>query len=564
MNLSVLGFHEVIQSIGREPSLGEVEQILARLPNNKAAGPDGLTGEVLKAGGALLARLLHPIFCAMWENPALIPQEWKDATIIPIYKRGSRADPASYRPISLLNTSGKVLSKLIANRLRSLAEARLPPSQHGFSRKKSCSDLIYTLRRLQEHSATTGSALGAIFIDFRNAFDNVRRESLWEMLLRLGAPRPLIDVAKALHQGNTGRVKIGSALSTPFAIERGVRQGCPMAPIMFNLYLHCILVGAGCERWQGATAGKPDRTAPPFMMTKGELADDIVLVNPSADALQLQINSLHEVSSLEGMQISSKKTVTMWLSHPLMNGASHTPCPPLRINLGSNALTQVSSFRYLGSFIDTNRRTAAEIANRIQVARGKMFALHGLFKSASVSIRTKDKLVKQCILPALLYSAETWVTTKADSTRLQSFVNSALRFNRKISLLDQVPPHRLWSAARLAPVELLLAVKRVGWALKIAARPTTDLAKQASEIGVSQRPRGRPRLAWDSSISADIKKLGFSALAHAGNGTGLKSIIRAPGFVADFVAKQKPLSCPSCGKKYKTRGWLARHVAKHH
>ena len=221
------------------------------------------------------------------------------------------------------------------------------------------------------------------------------------------------------------------------------------------------------------------------------------------------------------------------------------------------------AFRYLGSIIDSSRRTSVELANRVQVARGKLFALRQILKHTSVTIGTKDRLLKQCVIPALLYAAETWVATRTDVARVQSFVNSAIRHNRNISLLDRVAPAALWASASIAPIELTVAMKRVTWAQKLSLRPDGDLAKEASKLGGLPKLRGRPLLSWGSSITADIKKLGLSRLPETMECEPLKQKIKSVGFVATFLQSRKPLECPTCGKKYKSAAWLEKHAAKH-
>lgn len=126
---------------------------IKRTKCGKAAGPDGVPPEVGKYGGATLRNKLLPLFCNIWSATAEVPQDFKDATIVTIYKRkGDRAECENHRGISLLSVAGKILAKILQHRLQSLAEGILPESQCGFRTNRSTQDTILTLRQLQEKS----------------------------------------------------------------------------------------------------------------------------------------------------------------------------------------------------------------------------------------------------------------------------------------------------------------------------------------------------------------------------------------------------------------------------
>jgi len=115
------------------PLLDETKKALKHMANGKAPGPDGIPAEIYKYGGQCLVRRLVHLFSIIWEKQS-VPQEFKDANIVHLYKRkGNRVNCDNHRGISLLTTAGKVLSKIIATRLsNSNAEKFLPETQCGF------------------------------------------------------------------------------------------------------------------------------------------------------------------------------------------------------------------------------------------------------------------------------------------------------------------------------------------------------------------------------------------------------------------------------------------------
>ena len=101
-----------------------IEEVCKAVKQMKSGG-DGIPAEVYKHGGAALVRHLHRIFLKIWKNEE-VPQELKDASIVTIFKKGCRTECGNYRGISLLSVAGKILAKVLLNRLQSLSESIIP------------------------------------------------------------------------------------------------------------------------------------------------------------------------------------------------------------------------------------------------------------------------------------------------------------------------------------------------------------------------------------------------------------------------------------------------------
>ena len=128
----------------------ELEKALKTTRCGKAPGQDGIPAEIWKAGGQNLKRELLRLYNACLAN-SCVPKDFKDATIITIYKKkGLRSDCGNHRGISLLSIAGKILAKIILNRIKKISEEVLPESQCGFRAGRSTIDMIFTLRQLQE------------------------------------------------------------------------------------------------------------------------------------------------------------------------------------------------------------------------------------------------------------------------------------------------------------------------------------------------------------------------------------------------------------------------------
>ena len=168
---------------------------------------------------------LQDLFTSCWEQ-GILPQDLKDAVTISLYKnKGEKSDCSNYRGITLLSIAGKVLARILLNRLiPSIIEDFIPESQCGFRANRGTTDMIFVLRQIQEKCREQNMGLFVAFIDLTKTFDTVSRDGLWKILSRLGCPPKFLTIIRQLHEGQRGQVKHS------FPISNGVKQGCVLAP----------------------------------------------------------------------------------------------------------------------------------------------------------------------------------------------------------------------------------------------------------------------------------------------------------------------------------------------
>ena len=130
-------------------------------------------------------RSAHPAGVPPSHHPHLaregeVPQQWKDAVITVLHKKGDKTECGNYRGISLVSHSGKVLLKVVARRLSAYCEAKglLPEEQCGFRPNRSTTDMMFVVRRLQKIGRKAGVSLSKCFIDLQKAYDTVDRTLL--------------------------------------------------------------------------------------------------------------------------------------------------------------------------------------------------------------------------------------------------------------------------------------------------------------------------------------------------------------------------------------------------
>ena len=170
------------------------------------------------------------------------PTAMENANIILAHKQSDdQAECGNICGISLLNVSNKVLAKIMLTRLvEHVVDPVLLESQCGFRRGHSSIDMIFVARQLHEECWEQHQDLYMAFVDLTKALDIVNPDLLWNILRKFGCPPTFIAILQQFHTGMCAQVVMAGSQSSSFPVEVGVKQGCVLAPIIFNIFLVAI------------------------------------------------------------------------------------------------------------------------------------------------------------------------------------------------------------------------------------------------------------------------------------------------------------------------------------
>ena len=359
------------------PTVTETRKAVQQLSSGKAPGADAIPAEVYKAGGLPMAEKLTELFHCMWRKEA-IPQEFKDASIIHLYKRkGNPQVCDNHRGISLLSIAGKILAKILLNRLNVHLDQTglIPESQCGFRKDRGTIDMIFTARQLQEKCQEQNVDLYMTFVDLTKAFDTVSRDGLWKIMAKFGCPPRFIAMVRQFHDGMQARVQNDGEFSEPFEVTNGVKQGCVLAPTLFSMMFSAMLMDAfkdsdtgfpiryrfdgnifNLRRLQANTKVQTD------VLDELLYADDMDK-NASTEAkMQRAMDQVSQSCDNYDLTISTKKTEVV---HQPAPGKPYNE-PTITVN--GQKLKVVDKFTYLGSTLSRAVHIDDEITARIAKA----------------------------------------------------------------------------------------------------------------------------------------------------------------------------------------------------
>ena len=501
----------------------EIQTAISELRSKKAPGLDGITLEMLTLGGDETVRWLKTIFDTIWETES-VPEDWQSQLLVPLHKKGSRTICDNYRGIALLSIPGKVFAKAILNQLKPRAEQLLREGQCGFRRGRGCADQLFSLRMLMEKAREYHRPIYACFIDLRKAYDSVHRDSLWSILQHFyHLPEKLLSIIRALHENSTAAVRTYGKISDKFPVTCGVRQGCVLAPTLFNLYFDVAIHMALDEHRQeekgiklaylhdAELVGNRKILKLESLVTDLEYADDMVLLADNWSDLTTMLDSLSTCCKKLGLTISCKKTKTLAVLPP--NSPDALSPVPIHHIPGAEPIEVVSHFQYLGSIVQNDCGMDKEISSRICKASAAFQSLSRiLWYQRKIKTSTKVRVLNSVILPTLLYGLESSVLLEPHVRRLESFMIRCLRIILGVSVRQKKRHTTIRKMAKQQRISSILTQRRLRFLGHLSRMPNERLPKQllvSAPVG-GQRSAGGQKRRWNDVVSSELKQCNLS------------------------------------------------------
>lgn len=391
------------KNIMAEFSSQEIEETTRHLASGKAPGKDGIPYEMYRI--LFTIPWITELFIKL-ANSALqrgnIPRSWKETVMILLFKKGESDRLGNWRPLSLINADAKIFTKILSRRMRPALVELTGEYQVGFTAGRFIADNGLAVRALTEYAKNCQLPHVGLLLDQEKAYDRVHPEYLSKVLERFGFTRDFIRCILFLFFRTTITLNINGHLATVFEQKRGLRQGDPLSPLLYNLIFEPLL--AYIIKNQGLTGiaipGRQDA------IKVSAFADDLFTMVKSTQ----EWNMLQQTFDLYGQASNARINWNKTVAFPL----SRTPEEGLKtLLLGSGVRWHDSSneehLTYLGFPITLSKQQERTFWTNLSNKTKTIISIHS---ARSLSILGRGTIANSIILAKLWHVL--WTTPCPD------------------------------------------------------------------------------------------------------------------------------------------------------
>jgi hypothetical protein len=402
-------------------SYDEVVNALKATKCGKSHGADGIPMEFLRQAfweehitnaDGKISVIRHFIFAqalvALFNkvlHRAEYPAHWAVGTLVPVPKpKGNPNLMDDYRGITVGMAISKLYALVIMMRIDAWAEqhAFRAEGQFGFRHGRGTAEAILCMRHAIETSSVRCKPLYAAFIDFKKAYDKIDRKLLWACMHSLGIHGSCLQTLRNMYEDVRIQIRMGGQLGLPFNSDVGVKQGDPLSPLLFGLFIDRFeqYLADNCDESVGIeVAGK--------ILNILLYADDLVLLADNPKGLQAALAALEKFCGASGMTVNVGKSEVV-----IFNSQYAPKNAQCRWHFGSDTLTRKHEFVYLGVKLSDGpieRQMLNAMRRNLAKGRGAMGAMMQRCKALRIhNPHIMFRLFDALVMPILSYGCEIW------------------------------------------------------------------------------------------------------------------------------------------------------------
>ena len=536
--LDKLPQYETRHEFGEAPSRTEIQSAINSMQYDKSPGQSGLSTDMIKNLPPRAFDYYVKLIQNFWNNPDTDFTSWHITLLKVLYKgKGDPQDPNNNRGIALKETSAKLLSIVIAQRLLKRLKQINPTSQFGHI---GCQEAQHTIKRALLLRRQYGLESYAVFVDLVKAFDTVHHQLLCEILTKYGLPPALVQIIKKLYDNCKVKIKIGSK-ATEINYTTGVHQGDNMSSVLFLFVIQAFLEtlelkappivynhfpenkNGNMNTQKGRLLSQNSKAkGTPFTFNSSFYVDDSFFLFQTKQQLEQAIIDLDEHFSRFGLIMHLGTASTKSKSEAMYFPPSLTQAKedfdnntlPEGIYLpGNKKIHFVNKFKYLGTIITPLLNENLEIETRIKKAKSLMGAARHFFDNKDVDKRIKSQVYVAGPLNALLWGCESWNLTKNNLRKLTAFHHGAIRRILNIKWSQVRERHIKNKEVRgllcnIPNIDAFIHRRTATYIGKITRTNTTAYPKKflAAWINDSKKP-GAPQLTCNNNFANALQKI---------------------------------------------------------
>ncbi|KAG7578379.1 Reverse transcriptase domain [Arabidopsis thaliana x Arabidopsis arenosa] len=398
--------------LGADFSLKEIKDAFFSLPRNKTSGPDGYSAEFFVSCWSVVGHEVSSAILEFFRSGSLLKQ-WNATSLVLIPKIQNAAKVSDFRPISCLNTLYKVVSKLLANRLKSVLSDVISHSQSAFMPGRSLSENVLLASEIvQGYNRKNISQRAMLKVDLRKAFDSVRWDFVLATLKGLKIPETYIGWIKECVCTPSFSVSINGKSEGFFKSKRGLRQGDPLSPYLFVLAMEVFskLIQSRFASGYIAYHPKTENLEISHLM----FADDVMIFfDGSGSSLHGIYETLDDFAGWSGLRLNREKTL---LFHAGLSSHEDREISDYGFPYGSLPV------RYLGLPLMSRKLRISEYSPLMEKISSKFRA----WAVKSLSFAGRTELIKSVIYGTVNFWISTFSLPTGCIKKIESLCSSFL------------------------------------------------------------------------------------------------------------------------------------------
>ena len=421
----------------------EVEKAILKLNKDSSPGPDGLTSNLYKLYSKVFIPLLTDLFNDIIKLGAA-PASFNLAIIKLIPKKPNSIKKVSdLRPLSLINTDQKILSHVLANRIKPVCNALI--DQHQYDAHFPKRDIHAAITKIRQYAVEMKTDDLICTLDFTKAFDSVDRKFILAMLDYLSIDSNTIILIKTMYSDTCSIIEVHTEFSESFNISRGLRQGCPLSALLFNLVMEPLLQKIqDCKK---LTSSHKQKTI--------AYADDISICLKNASLNKL-LNILEKFQEVSGLSINYGKSEILAKTKKVLNAHA------------DKQIKIVEAVKILGVKITSKLSADAETKQGILEAIAQI----PKFISKNSSLRATSINIETLILSKIIYRLRHFAKMKSFIKKMNSKIIDLFWLSKKHNVCqDIVHTNRKNCGLGLKNLNKAIAVAKI-LNLKVSLRET--------------------------------------------------------------------------------------------